>query len=930
MGLRARRPTGLNQPLMATHGELGMVKQTPPSKTTTDTAAADTERLSPEILTGTRGTKTLEAAPKADVIPPAHVVEVPAIPSRLSRLAAEKDEVAFRDEPVRKRRKTRIRKTENTKTKTTTTKTITEPSSKKDAAKTASTETPLTNTTTAKTTSSTPKDKTAEPAKKPRKPSPKPKAKTKANAKASTGTAVAVTSDKNTPSPEVTKATTAAPRKPAPKAKRKPSAGSPLFMLGGGVAAVFWLAAVAAYHFGFLGLEGLMGLTPTQWLGLAVVALSPSVFMLTSAWFAQLAAEARAESRRLREMTETLLSPNTSSAQGAAETLSGNIRSELSALEDGLESFIKRFAELDEQLAGRTDALRKSGLEAQGASLDISETLRTERKGLEALATRLSDQAQDISQAIGKKSKMVVEASEMADAQLRQAGEKLDAQTEAMSMVSEKMSTASDQLSAQSERAVELTESQTEALVAAIETLRDQQETLAELTSQLDAHQTNLSELAEKTHANTQDAVTATQSGAQALHDMMDAVVQQANRLKDMAHDERATTEEHIRASLSALESLSEKTRESLDEVKAAAGSHVDLARNKIEQLGEATFELAERSDKAIDHQLQEAQKMVQRSSVVVDEAASRLTEGLESGLDEATRRLQRVEDDIQALLKRLEHLPGGVEKHADGIRQALHAGLENIHATAHQAAQDAQSFEKVFEGRIRAHTEAMGHLLAQLGQPMPPLPAFGKSPTQQKPTQTVAKTPSAKPANPKTAELKASGKTTKATPAKPVSPKAEKTKHDEDGWTWKDLLSSLDGGPSAHEETLANIEGVIAALNIKPTAALPDEVLVDILATYRAEGAGAATALTLRMAPASVRRLGTHLEKTPSFKSDANDFVRTYGLHLEDALHHDNLATGDRALKKLLLSDTGRAYLILRAALNAKGKPPHGKTTDD
>lgn len=758
-------------------------------------------------------------------------------------------------------------------------------------------------------------------------------------------------------------------------------------LYGGGVAALFWLAAVAAYQMGYAGLEGIWALTPTQWVGLAVVAFAPVVFMVLSSTMAYIALESKREARRLRAATARLLAP-ADTATDATRTLAASVQAELDALETGLGQIMGRFEKLDDTLARRVDKLRKSGLEAKLNTQDMAEVLKSERESLQDLSSSLNSQAQGIAEAIAAQSKMVADASKLADAQMQESTNRLSIHTKALN-------TATDSLGKQTNATSQDLHSKTHALKDSVQLISDEHAQLAELIKQLAEHQISFSTAADNASTSTKTAVEATQEGTKAIQDTIEAVVAQASKLKDMAERERDISESHMRSALNELEGLNEKARSSLSEIKETANTHTEQARQKIEQLGEATFELAERSDKAIEHQLDEARRMVERSSVVVDEAASRLTKGLEDGLSGATARLDQIEGDIRDMLSRMDGLPSGVEQHATAIREALAGSLRDIHATAREAAQDAQAFEDIFEGRIRAHTDAMNTLLGQLGMPItpppmppslepvaekpaqakapavPPIPMVPKTATQSTTTAEPANTPPvdiAAPENNPTAGIDTHAEQEPSAMDAPTAEDSEQTP-DGDGWTWKGLLASLDTSgktpqtaaahtvegsdtthmPSAapvdekqtlapesksptkapqtqaapettnHETYTKQVFAALADLDIKPDAALPNELLIDVRDALLQNGQDDAMNLTRHMAPASIRKTGNYLEQDSEFKTQAIQFVETYSADIDAAIKgQDENTTPVADVSKLVISDTGRIYLILGSALMA------------
>jgi hypothetical protein len=140
-------------------------------------------------------------------------------------------------------------------------------------------------------------------------------------------------------------------------------------------------------------------------------------------------------------------------------------------------------------------------------------------------------------------------------------------------------------------------------------------------------------------------------------------------------------------------------------------------------------------------------------------------------------------------------------------------------------------------------------------------------------------------------------------------------------GWTWKELLTSLDGPaapdeparaasaqPGAADALFAEIE----AMGIDPAALLTKGRIEEIAAAIQTGDAFGAREVVRTLAPAAIRRIARRSLSDPGFRARAQAFVANYVDVVADAAASDR--EGLR-MAQTLASNGGRAYLMLDAA---------------
>ncbi|MDB5433213.1 MAG: hypothetical protein JWP35_4329, partial [Caulobacter sp.] len=131
--------------------------------------------------------------------------------------------------------------------------------------------------------------------------------------------------------------------------------------------------------------------------------------------------------------------------------------------------------------------------------------------------------------------------------------------------------------------------------------------------------------------------------------------------------------------------------------------------------------------------------------------------------------------------------------------------------------------------------------------------------------------------------------------------------------WTWKDVLSGLDGADAAADENLADkLAAEIATMGIDPAALLPKARVDEIAAAVQTRDAVGAREVVRKLAPAAIRRLVRRMFSDAVLRGQSERFLKRYAAALDEAAESDREGF---LVATLLATDAGRAYLLLDAA---------------
>jgi hypothetical protein len=137
----------------------------------------------------------------------------------------------------------------------------------------------------------------------------------------------------------------------------------------------------------------------------------------------------------------------------------------------------------------------------------------------------------------------------------------------------------------------------------------------------------------------------------------------------------------------------------------------------------------------------------------------------------------------------------------------------------------------------------------------------------------------------------------------------------DTEGWTWKELLSSLDEG-AGHRDP-ASLEAAlvseVAKLGIEPAELLSRDSVDEIAAAIQVGDADGARERVRKLTPAAIRRIVRSLSTDEALTRQVAKNLGLYRALLDDAMERDPEGF---LVATLLGSDGGSAYLVLEAAI--------------
>jgi hypothetical protein len=736
------------------------------------------------------------------------------------------------------------------------------------------------------------------------------------------------------------------------------------------VVSVLWAAIPLLYAAAYPRTVGSLAANGYALAAVALLIAGPIALIWIAAWLAQQGRVLAAETRRARALAESLLAPAALAARGAGTAVDA-VRQEIEHASRAAAEAQNQLNALRQALAAESERLVEAADGSSRAAGTLTETLAGEREKMQGLTASLGERAAAVTEAISSQARMVGEASDLAETQVREAEAALAARAAdlaaAAGEASDAARVAGDALTRQVDRLETVGLSVVDQARAIEESLAEQRAGLVTTAHGLRADHETYAVEAESLRAQLAEVIASARGGAaelgetaarstDVLRQMIAAAGEHLRELSQTAAAERDQLAARAAHSMSMISEIAGREREALEEraqdsigmlvagaaqARQTAEGHVAAARGEVDQLGEAAFAAGQKAAVAFDSRLNEARQIIEQSAQLIDDAAARTSERLGQGVDAAQGTLAALQTVLVEIDQRLAAAPAAAQAQTEAIRQNVEHGIEALMQSARNAAQETRDIDAAFQERVRRNYDMLSEAVRLMG-----VVAGASGATQRAPVRTPAPQPQSQPQAQSQPPAAAPVAVQPAAPAPAArepeaAPPAEAglrprlkltpTATDEefknvfvaaggqepaetvgDSWTWKELLSSMDEAPIDDGALAATMVAEVEAMGIDAAALMPRARIDDIATALKAGGLSGGRELVRRYAPAAIRRLSRRMMADRSFHAQAERYVRRYQAQIGEAASRDGEAFAPQAL---LASDQGRAFLLLDSA---------------
>ena len=745
------------------------------------------------------------------------------------------------------------------------------------------------------------------------------------------------------------------------QARVKEASGWPVWLVAL-LVCTLWAAAPVAFALGWRVKVVPLDTDPLAIAMFAILAVGPAALVLVAAYFVRQGQKLAAEVRNMRDLSQRMLTP---AALAAAETGSAveSVRLQIDSATGAAHEARETMLALRQALAEETERLAEAAAVSARTAADLSVTLGDEREQLGLLSNLLDARSTAVADSITSQARMVAEASDLAETQLREAEAALAARAAdlaaAAGEASDAARVAGEDLARQvarletagmgvgdQMRAVEqnLTQ-QRAALVTVAHALRADQEDFASVA------ETRSAQLAEFMVQATEGATNIGEhaaKGAETLRTLIGEAAERLETIAEQARTDRETLETEVSDALAKVGEAAARERGILEtdlrsaidrlgaaanEARIAADAHADGAQARVDQLSEAAFNAHQKADNIFEARLQDARDLIEQSAAMVEQAGAATAQRLEQGAVVARGALADLERMLDEVDKRAAQLPDAAMGRVQEVRASVEQSMDDLMASARRAAEETQTIDAAFQDRVRRNYDMLSEAVKVMGvvagaagsaapalaaasratrapEPIAPSPVYAPlSAEEEAPRQRLRLTPTASDEEFRSVFDTAGGRV--------PAPAAAPAEGGEGAWSWRELLTSIDGDES-DSETLADRMAVeIADMGIDPAALLPRARIDEIAAALQTRDSQGAREVVRRLAPAAIRRLVRRLFSDAAMRGQTDRFLTRFGGMIQEAADRDR---GGLLVATLLASDGGRAWLLLDAAAGDLG----------
>jgi hypothetical protein len=733
--------------------------------------------------------------------------------------------------------------------------------------------------------------------------------------------------------------------------------------------AALWALAPIAFALGYArGVPAfkIEGFALTVFAGLAI---GPALLTLLGAYLLRQATGIADELRRTRTLTDRIVTPAALAAMGASSAVDA-MRQGVDEAANAAQRAREHIVSLRQALAEETARLAEAAAESAKMATQLAQGLGHERTAMETLSHSLDARSTAVVDAIGSQARMVAEASDLAETQLREAEAALAARAADLAAAAAEASDAArvgaEDLSRQIARletaghgvgdqisSVEKSlGAQRAALVEISQALRSDQEDFA---SEAETRTAQLTEFVAYTRVGATELSDTASMGAEILRGLISAAADQFRELAEGATAQREALADNAKKTLETIGDVAENQRTLLeDELKSAmeamaeaalkAGegveARVEAARGRVDQLNEIAFAAGQKADAVFESRMEEARDIIEHSAQMVEQAGARTSQKLQDSVQAARGTLDELEGMLAEISKRTAELPAEALQKAAEVRISIEQGVEQLMNAVRRTAEETAAIDQAFQERVRRNYEMLSEAAgavnasttstvaaraASATAPPPRRPAAPPSAAQPPAIQSPQALPMAEfddedepPASdrrrlrltPTATDEEFRSVFEQASSRKQQQPPAEP--EGEGGWSWRNLLAGIENSSPGDAALGEKLAAEITAMGIDPHALLPRGRIDEIAAALQTRDASGAREVVKRLAPAAIRRLVRRLFSDATLKANTERFLKRYAGMIDEAAGQDREGF---LLAALLSSDAGRAYLLLDAA---------------
>ncbi len=487
-------------------------------------------------------------------------------------------------------------------------------------------------------------------------------------------------------------------------------------------ASVIWAACMVTFALSYNTPDWAFDFQPVQITLLVIVAVAPTVLMALTAYSIRQSALLTAEAERARAATDALVAPAVLAA-GVTGNVVKDVRTEISRAMAVAAEASQQLSVLRLALSQESDRMSATVADAERAARLLTASLSHERLEMGTLSAELDTRAQAVAGSIQRQAKMVAEASDLAQSQVREAEAALAARTADLAAAAadagELTTLAGQQIGLNADRLETMgkaVEQQLNAVWKDMDAERAQLEGISEnlrlenaaVANMLETHRGQLLDAVAHARVSTDEIQAAAASSAETLRNLVAEAASQVGALADTARAEQDAMDAQVRARLKLFASVVADERAAIE---ADSRQAIESLTDAAEAARNAAMEKASSATAAVTDDAREAIETLSRAA---DDARASAQNHLETAREVAANHA----DASRAQMEQLAEAAYAAGQRADEIYDARIAAARSLIEESTRLVEEAglRSAQKIEIG-LTATRNALTELEALLSE---------------------------------------------------------------------------------------------------------------------------------------------------------------------------------------------------------------------
>jgi hypothetical protein len=507
---------------------------------------------------------------------------------------------------------------------------------------------------------------------------------------------------------------------PRPTKRRRRAKPVPTILIGSTVVALLWVLGAGLFLMQNASKFGADG--STLLFSLVVLLLGPA-FSLLAGFMGESIAKSNREARTLISAARKMLEPELT-GEKTVRTTALAVRGEIGRLEGAIGEVADRLRLIEGNVESQTSALSAAGNNARGGADQLVATMEGERQRLDALLAAMAElttQAQASTQLAGQSideraAKLALAADSLVD-KSTQASDVAAGAAQRLDLAAQRAVDAIQQLDQAAGRGEAALARAHDLMVLARLRADEAVGSVGTAVSTLHEAAASASETARVVAETIQsETIASRDAGLATVEEIRVATVANAQMVTEALRKEAEAARIAGAETFAALQASAEAVRFAAEEARQQSNEQIADNQRRLDNVRQTAFEAGKDADAFMQTRITDARALIEKSAGLLDETGSKIQERFGRLAAACADQARAVEDLLDTLDRRLEHLPQEATARATAIESALTDTLQRLTEAGRKAASETAALDSAFQDRLRDSYSALGEVVQRLG----------------------------------------------------------------------------------------------------------------------------------------------------------------------------------------------------------------------